>query len=807
MKELPLASEYICILEETQKRWAKLLGHSSILYLYGMTGFGKTAQALSFAQRQYKEWKRISAAQDNFLQDTAQWLAEHKKLRTKTLLILDDLQWLFSVASREKLFDFLIQTRQVRSLHILLISRAAVPSYISPLWVTQQMAVEDQEALRLGKEQIKELLLTNTTLASLQSEVQYKLIESCQRITSGYALAVNAYLHRCAQTAAEPETATALAVQDVWDFLDRHLLGQWISSRSNAAMWLSVYPSFTKDMARQLLGEQADSILQDFLEVGSFLRFTAPDTYTFAPFFWNYLAQKLRERPEQERTGLYESAARCYEQQRDLEQALRCYKLAGRTDKIAELVVYLSENAEGCAFARIAHQYMDELPSDWEQRDPKILGAKAMLCAYRMQTEECLAYLEQLRVMAEKEQKCVLRGDALAAYVRTVIACPYDTADELKDNMLKFVDYVLHNGLRLQHIMPTGNLPSLINGGLDLLPWEKNKTILYPIIKAAAETIMGTEAVGIADAAMGEVLYEQNQKSKAMAYLTKALSATDLGGSIRVQYAVTGIMARLFQSEDQADTAESILQNIAEKAKKQRYLELLPNIESSLALCALLKNDGVAYTRWLGGSAPDEHAEFYITARFGLLVKARVYTALGREMEALYILGLLEEYAQRYHRTYLHIEILTLKAIILHQRNEDWQEVLLQAVIMAQPYSLVRVFADQGAALWPLLQAIDWMAQEETLSPDYIALIKKECRAMADAYPNYLKPPRRFGAISDKEMVVLRLMAQGFNNTQIADELKLNLGTVKFHAKNIMQKLNAENRTVAVKVAQEEGLL
>lgn len=430
-----------------------------------------------------------------------------------------------------------------------------------------------------------------------------------------------------------------------------------------------------------------------------------------------------------------------------------------------------------------------------------------MCCAYRMQTEECTAYLERLREMAEREQKCVLRSDALASYVRTVIACPYDTADELKKNMLKFVDYVLHNGLKLKYIMPTGNLPSLINGGLDLLPWEKTKTVLYPVMKAASEAIMGTEAVGIADAAMGEILYEQNKSSKAMAHLAKALSATDLGGTIRVQYAVTGIMARLFQSENQSDTAEIILQNVAKKAKQERFLELLPNIEASLAQCALLKNDSVSYSQWLTGSAPDEHEEFYITSRFRLLVKARVYTALGRELEALYILGLLEEYAKLYHRTYLQIEISTLKAIILHQRGEEWQEELLSAVNMAKPYGLIRIFADQGAALLPLWLAMDWGAQEKTLPSSYIAAIKKECKGMAESYPNYLKPPRRFGSISDKEMVVLKLMAQGLNNTQISKELGVNIGTVKFHVKNIMQKLNAENRTVAVKVAKEEGLI
>ena len=807
MNDLPVASEYIYVLEETQKRWTKLLTRSGILYLYGMTGFGKTAQTLSFAQNQYKEWVRFSAAEDGFLDEAEQWLAGHKKLRAKALLLLDDLQWLFSDQARQKLFNLLLHSRQARGLHILLVSRAATPAYLSPLWVTQQMAVEDQEALRLGRDELKKLLAIHPTLAALPVETQHKLAESCQRVTNGYALGASAFFQRCAQQPQAPETAVSLATKDVWDFLDQHLLGQWTPSRANAAIRLSVYPSFTRAMAQQLLGEQTDSILQDFIEVGSFLTFQPPDTYTFAPFFWRYLAQKLRAWPEKARTPLYETAARCCEDQRNLEQALRCYKLAGRTDKMAELVVYLSENAEGCDFARIACQYMDELSPEWEQRDPRILGAKAMLCAYRMQTEECLAYLEQLRLLSEKEQKYVLRGDAMATYVRTLIACPYDTADQLKDNLLKFVDYFLHNGLHLQHIMPTGNLPSLINGGLDLLSWEKNKKVLYPIIKAAAEAIMGVEAVGTADGSMGEIFYEQNQRSRAMAYLTKALSTADLGGSIRVQYAVTGVMARLFQSEEQSDAAEEILRNMAKKAGKQHFSELLPNIEASLALCALLKNDAVAYGRWLTQSAPDEHAEFFITARFQLLVKARVYTALGRELEALYILGLLEGYAKLYRRTYLHIEVLTLKAIIFHQRNEDWQEPLFEAVTMAQPYGLVRIFADQGAALLSLWSQMDWASLKSTLPQSYTELIGSECKRMADSYPNYLKQPRRFGALSDKETAVLRLMAQGLNNTQIAQELGVNLGTAKFHVKNIMTKLQAENRTVAVKVAQEAGLL
>ena len=167
MNDLRVADEQLCVLEETHKRWAKLLSRSGILCLYGMTGFGKTTQALSFAQRQYKEWERISAAEENFLENTAQRLTELGRQRAKALLILDDLQWLFSPQSRQKLFELLVESRQARRLHILLVSRAAPLSYLSPLWATQQMAVENQEALRIGKEQGKDLLLTNSTLSGL----------------------------------------------------------------------------------------------------------------------------------------------------------------------------------------------------------------------------------------------------------------------------------------------------------------------------------------------------------------------------------------------------------------------------------------------------------------------------------------------------------------------------------------------------------------------------------------------------------------------------------------------------------------
>ncbi len=60
--------------------------------------------------------------------------------------------------------------------------------------------------------------------------------------------------------------------------------------------------------------------------------------------------------------------------------------------------------------------------------------------------------------------------------------------------------------------------------------------------------------------------------------------------------------------------------------------------------------------------------------------------------------------------------------------------------------------------------------------------------------------------LTDRERDVLRCMVSGRNNQEIADELVISLGTVKFHVSNIFQKLGVDSRVEAVKLAIEQKL-
>jgi DNA-binding NarL/FixJ family response regulator len=62
-------------------------------------------------------------------------------------------------------------------------------------------------------------------------------------------------------------------------------------------------------------------------------------------------------------------------------------------------------------------------------------------------------------------------------------------------------------------------------------------------------------------------------------------------------------------------------------------------------------------------------------------------------------------------------------------------------------------------------------------------------------------------ALTERELFVLRLVASGASNQEIAQKLSISVNTVKSHLKNILDKLQVENRTQAATYALKHGLI
>lgn len=61
--------------------------------------------------------------------------------------------------------------------------------------------------------------------------------------------------------------------------------------------------------------------------------------------------------------------------------------------------------------------------------------------------------------------------------------------------------------------------------------------------------------------------------------------------------------------------------------------------------------------------------------------------------------------------------------------------------------------------------------------------------------------------LTERELEIVNLLAQGMPNKEIAQTLNISLGTVRFHTSNIYLKLGVSNRTEAARLALEQGLI
>jgi NarL family two-component system response regulator LiaR len=91
--------------------------------------------------------------------------------------------------------------------------------------------------------------------------------------------------------------------------------------------------------------------------------------------------------------------------------------------------------------------------------------------------------------------------------------------------------------------------------------------------------------------------------------------------------------------------------------------------------------------------------------------------------------------------------------------------------------------------------------QEAVLHPRIAARLAQEVRG------GRRQPTNPFTELSDRELDVLRLIAEGLSNAQIAEQLVISEGTVKSHVTSILGKLHLVDRTQAAIFAWREGVV
>jgi LuxR family maltose regulon positive regulatory protein len=245
-------------------------------------------------------------------------------------------------------------------------------------------------------------------------------------------------------------------------------------------------------------------------------------------------------------------------------------------------------------------------------------------------------------------------------------------------------------------------------------------------------------------------------------------------------------------------------------------------VELQGAYFLVVQGDLEGATRWAEGrgllpaaqraeSLPDEDRDSLREhmQKYEQILLARLLIALDRPAEALDLLDPLLVLAGELERVDLIIGVQILRALAWQAAGDGAQamEPLAEALAAAEPGGWVRTFLDEGPPMAGLLRR----AASQGISPAYVASLL----AAFDATPpdegatvSQTRPVQLLvEPLSDRELEVLRLLAAGMSNPEIAEQLYIAVSTVRSHCKSIYGKLNVHKRWDAVHRAQELGLL
>ncbi len=318
-------------------------------------------------------------------------------------------------------------------------------------------------------------------------------------------------------------------------------------------------------------------------------------------------------------------------------------------------------------------------------------------------------------------------------------------------------------------------------------------------------------ACGLAHIGTAEVAYQRNELDTARQHAGEGIALCRQSANSRILSAGLGLatQACVHQAIGDHAAARDLIAEAVRVGPSSDVVDLLNPIPARRARLLLAQGDVDAASAWVvtrGLAADDEPRHVNEPA---YLVLARVLSAQDRCGEALRLLDRLRAAAIDDHRFGRLIEIEVLRALELAADDETGaRRALAAAVELAAPQRHIRVFVDEGQRVGELLGHLLADPDAQSLPRGYLGELVRSFDH--DPANSGLLLPDQAGLIvplSERELDVIRLIAAGRRNKEIAADLYVSLNTVKKHVTHIFDKLGVANRTAATARARELDLL
>jgi LuxR family maltose regulon positive regulatory protein len=774
------------------------------------------------------------------------------------VLILDDYHLVQNPAIQQGL-AFLLDHLPPR-MHLLVSSRADPPLPLASLRARGQLTELRTEDLRFSAEEVA-AFLQRVMRISLSADAVATLETRTEGWIAGLQLAALSLQRRSAAQIAEFVGAFSGSHRLVEDYLVEEVLKQQPDPVQRFLLETSILERLTAPLCDAVTGRDDGQALLASLDKANLFLVPLDDErrwYRYHRLFSDLLRARLQQATPDKWPELHRRAAGWYWQKRLVPEAVghaleaADWKLAANLieesademlwmrGEVATLRGWLEMLPEALVRGRpglcLIHAWVLFLGAQFEAVEARVRDAEAALARLSLPDAVRQGVSEQLIVM--RAMLANFRGDiprtielsrqALDLLAEDSLMLRAALASNLGGAYMASGDLVAAGevfGEAACLYQATGNifvtlLATAYLGDVQMaLGHLRQAAETFRQTLALADEQGGSQSFGtrLAQVGLGRLECERNKLEEAERRLTVHLEASQRWGDEQIgpgpQLLVDGYraLARVLQARGEGARAWAMLDR-AEQVARRHAPHLLRPVAAAKARLHLASGDPAAAGHWAQGSGLDDGTEPGYAHEFELLTLARVLIAQGSLTEALDLLEQLGQAAEAGQRLGSLVEARLLQALALHAqgRRVEALAALGTALLLAEPDGYVRLFADEGAPLARLLRQA--VAEGITTA----AKLQVALSASPLLPPGRgISPPgrKRYSAspfvepLSEREMEVLHLIAEGLSNREIAAKLFLAVTTVKKHASNIYGKLGVRSRTEAVARARDLGWL
>ncbi len=294
---------------------------------------------------------------------------------------------------------------------------------------------------------------------------------------------------------------------------------------------------------------------------------------------------------------------------------------------------------------------------------------------------------------------------------------------------------------------------------------------------------------------LARITYEWNDLDAAEQHGQQFVQLTRQMGNVDSFASYDVFLARLKLAQGDVAGAVATLTKAEEFVRQHSFEFRMPDVAAAQVLTLLRQGDLAAAAHL---------AETHDIP----LSRARVHLAQGDTSAALATLGPLRRQAEATGWADERLKVMVVQALAHHSHGETGKapQVLGDALALAEPGGLIRIFVDEGTLMAQLLAEV----AARGVMPDYTAklLTVFEAEEQKSEEKAYLPPAQPLvEPLTQRELEVLQLIAQGLSNREISERLFLALDTVKGHNRRIFGKLQVQRRTEAVEKARSLDIL